>query len=340
MARFASAYADDETKVYALYFPQFHPDEINNRLWKDNFTDWDNLLEAPRINRLGGKLPHPTELGYYNLLDHETRRKQRELAVEFGVDGFIYHHYYFYHEGWGATLAGSVEKLLLEGDGEPDLPFAFNWAKESWETTWHGKFSKHGPHSSNSSSVLVEQITPTPSDPRVEEHYNGFLRRFFHHKNYIKVNGAPLLTVYGSESLSPASLALLDRLRELAMQDGFPAPGLHVPLLRRMVAHALYFHDSPRGRQKYLLSKQEVQDDVLRHFDALAFYPFNDAPPRQMTPPEACTQRGERVAASVRVLQRKRGGGGEGESRAVEGDEAASEVTEGAMLPSYLGVNR
>ena len=106
----------DETKIYALYFPQFHPDPVNDRLWGKNFTDWDNLRAAPKVNRMGNPLPHPTELGYYNLLDHNVRRKQRELAHEYGIDGFIYHHYYFYQPGEGATLASSVQKLLLDDD--------------------------------------------------------------------------------------------------------------------------------------------------------------------------------------------------------------------------------
>ena len=132
------------------------------------------------------------------------------------------------------------------------MPFAFNWAKESWTTTWQGKFSAkpltQGVY--GNPNMLMEQITPDPLDPRVTEHYNNFLRRFFHHKNYIKVNGAPLFSIYGVDAISPATRALIARLRELAMQDGFPSPGLHVPLIMKMSAHALYHDPGPQTAAK------------------------------------------------------------------------------------------
>ena len=108
-------------RILALYFPQFHPDPINDRLWGVNFTDWDSLRRAPKTNRLGYQIPRPTELGYYDLSDtaSDVRRKQGELAREYGIDAFAYHHYWFYDEEYpgpnletpfcGATMPSANE---------------------------------------------------------------------------------------------------------------------------------------------------------------------------------------------------------------------------------------
>ena len=178
-----------DTKIYAVYFPQFHRDKVNDQLWGEGFTEWDNVRSAPALNKENKTLALPSELGYYDLMDINVRRKQRELAKEYGIDGFIYHHYWFHHEGEGATLAGTLEQMLK--DGEPDLPFALNWAKENWVTTWNARFDREKKFKKKvfgKKDVLREQIMPDAKSKRVEEHYN-YLKQYFHHKNYIKVNG-------------------------------------------------------------------------------------------------------------------------------------------------------
>jgi len=113
-------------RILALVFPQFHRDAINDNLWGVGFTDWNNLKNAPLKNRLGLDIPQPTELGFYDLTDVEPRRKQGELAKQYGLDGFIYHHYWFYDEKHpGPNLHAPLEAMLK--DGHPDIPFAFNW---------------------------------------------------------------------------------------------------------------------------------------------------------------------------------------------------------------------
>ena len=86
--------ADDEEpnflpRVLAFVFPQFHRDALNDRLWGDGFSDWDNLRKAPTHNRLGYAIPRPTELGYYNLTDTEPRKQQGELAREYGIPAVV-----------------------------------------------------------------------------------------------------------------------------------------------------------------------------------------------------------------------------------------------------------
>ncbi len=88
-------------------------------------------------------LEPPLGFGYYDLMNYETRRQHAVLAKQYGINGFIYHHYFFYRPSDennydDSLLVLSKPMLQMLKDGEPDLPFAFNWAADSWTSTWHG----------------------------------------------------------------------------------------------------------------------------------------------------------------------------------------------------------
>ena len=111
---------------------------------------------------------------------------------------------------------------MLE-DGQPDIPFFFCYAATKWVDTWSGKAvvnatlpmkKNHG----NGNNVLQQQFFPDPEDPAVQAHYD-WLKQFFHHRNYIKVHGQPVLMLYQKK---PRAMPILKRFRELAVADGFP----------------------------------------------------------------------------------------------------------------------
>ena len=213
---------DDNTKIYVLHFPQFHEDPLNNELWGKGFSDWNSLNNSRRMNKLRRPLIHPHQsIGYYDQASFATRRKQGELAKEYKVDGFIYHHYWFYQTNRerNATLGRPIENMLE--DHEPNVSFAFNFAFESWKGTWQGPVK-------NRSASMPVQLCPEKTDQRINDHYQ-YLRKFFHHPNYIKIHGVPLFmflrSTWKNQSLC---LHVLDRLKELAVEDGFPRPGLYV----------------------------------------------------------------------------------------------------------------
>lgn len=204
-------------RILAFVFPQFHKDALNDRLWGENFTDWDNLLKAPLQNRLGYPIPRPSELGYYDYTQIQPRRKQGELALEYGIDGFVYHHYWFYDDAHpGPNLHLPLLEMLK--DGYPNIPFALHWCASKWVNTWNGQVMRSD-FVFREEGVLQKQYFPeNDEENKITEHYN-WLRQFFHHENYIKVDGKPLFMIYQKK---PGSFPVLKRLKELAIQDGFP----------------------------------------------------------------------------------------------------------------------
>jgi hypothetical protein len=279
------------SKLYAVYFPQFHRDKLNDKLWGEGFTDWDTLAASAGINSLQQSLARPfplRSLGYYDLTRKSARHFQAALAKSHGVDGFIYHHYYFYEPGLGASLHAPLEQLLI--DDQPDLPFALHWANLNWTVTWQGESA--GAHASELGRLLQQQYCPPVSDPAVKEHY-AFLRRFFRHRNYILVNGVPLFLLYRYDDVGCQQIVA--ELRRLAMADGFPSPGLHVTQKRKNVEHEIAQDwsraEQKRGIAKHDLSEEEVASVVsmtngaqLPMFDADFYYPGAHTMTAQVVP--------------------------------------------------------
>jgi hypothetical protein len=211
-------------RILVIYFPQYHRDPINDKNWGDNFTDWVSLRKSRRTNRAGYRIPRPLEdefangLGYYDLQDVRPRQRQGQLAQQYGVDGFIYHHYWFYDKSHpGPTLAKPLLNMLK--DGHPDRPFLLNWCATKWVNVWMGKaIFQTIPTNKNRAITLQEQFFE-PTVDEIREHYD-WLSQFFHHPNYIKMNDntQPVLMLY---SYDARAVPILQQLRKFAIEDGF-----------------------------------------------------------------------------------------------------------------------
>lgn len=186
-------------KTMAIYFPQFHEFEENNKFWGNGFTEWTLL------KKYQGEIKHPHfDLGYYDMLEYTTRKKQAIIAKKYGVSSFCYYHYWFKDK---KVMYKGVEKILE--DGEPDIPFIFCWANEPWTRNWDG----------SAQEILIPQEYGNQED--WIKHYE-YLSRFFKHPNYIKENNCPIFIVYRiSHVADNNALSMFALWREMALKDGF-----------------------------------------------------------------------------------------------------------------------
>ncbi len=192
--------AAKNVRLLAFHLPQFHPLPENDVLWGKGFTEWSNVTKARPLFR-GHYQPHlPTDLGFYDLRVPATRKAQADMAREHGIFGFCYYHYWFL----GRRLMHEPIDAILSS-GEPDFPFCFCWANESWTKKWDG-LDEH---------VLVRQEYSEEDDLR----HIRWLANAFRDRRYVRVNGKPLLAVYRALRL-PNPLRTTSIWREEARRLG------------------------------------------------------------------------------------------------------------------------
>ena len=193
-------------KVLAWYLPQFHPIPENDAWWGKGFTEWRNVTRAYPLFPGHVQPQLPADLGFYDLRLPEVRQHQADLARKYGIDGFVYHYYWFKGR---KVLETPLEEMLRSG--APDFPFCINWANENWTRRWDGLESEillHQEHSLASDVQFIRDVLPLLKDRR-----------------YITCDGRPMLIVYRPELLkNSAETAAV--WRDEALRAGLP--GLHL----------------------------------------------------------------------------------------------------------------
>lgn len=228
-------------RLLALYLPQFHPIPENDQWWGKGFTEWTNVGKAKPLFR-GHYQPHvPADLGYYDLRVPETRIAQAEMAKKYGIEGFMYWHYWF---GNGKRLLERPFNEVLKS-GEPDFPFALAWANETWKGFAHGLKNRN---------VLIEQLYPGDED--YIAHFNEVLPAF-KDKRYITVDGKPIFLIYKPHQLPDAS-HFINLWQRLAKENGLP--GIY------FIAH----HQSTK-EHNYKPEGESLQEMLSWGFDAVNF---------------------------------------------------------------------
>ena len=173
--------------ILAYYFPQFHSIPENDSVFGEGFNDWDLFkLKNNNEHLKSCKFPIdlPEGLGFYDPTLKDIRKKQGSLAKKYGVDGFIYYHYWLENH----PVMNKVVDNLIE-DNEPDIPFCLCFANDSWR---HCYSIKDKPISFHSDGSTYRQLYDKPSE------HAYYLHKIFKHKNYIKIDNKPILFIYRS----------------------------------------------------------------------------------------------------------------------------------------------
>ncbi len=170
-------------QIIAYYLPQYHPIKENNEWWGEGFTEWTNVGKAKPLFSSHYQPRVPADLGYYDLRIPEIREKQAALALEAGITGFCYWHYWF---GAGKRLLDLPFNEVLNS-GKPDFPFCLGWANESWKAkTWNSK-------DVSKDKLLIEQKYPGRED--IINHFHAILPALKDNR-YMKIEGKPIFVIY------------------------------------------------------------------------------------------------------------------------------------------------
>lgn len=194
----------NDTKVIAWYLPQFHQMEINNKFHGQGFTEWTNTSRAIPLF-VGHYQPHiPYDVGYYDLTNLESFKRQIYLAKHYGIYGFCIHYYWFS----GVKLMEKPLELLLKHK-ELDMPFCLDWATENWTALWDGR----------NKEVMLEQRLNDEDEQRFMEDILPYMMD----SRYIKIDGKPILVIYRINMFEKNKVKrLLCNFRMYAKSNGFP----------------------------------------------------------------------------------------------------------------------
>lgn len=192
-------------KILAYYLPAYHEIEENNQWYGKGFTEWDNTKKGRPLFKKHYQPRIPEE--YYDLNNIDVVKKQMSMAKKYGVDGFIYYHYWFDENG--KTVLQRPVEMMRRLKTEEKIEYCFCWANQSWKRTW-GEVNVE-------EELLIEQKYGTEKD--WNNHFD-YLFDFFVDDKYLKIDGKPVLFIYKPENI-PHYDMMVKKFSELAKQNGF-----------------------------------------------------------------------------------------------------------------------
>ncbi len=190
-----------DVKMLAFYLPQFHAFKENDEWWGKGFTEWTNtkVCEPRFTGHYQPRTPHK-DIGYYDLTNIETIKRQVELAKQHKIYGFCFYYYWFS----GKRLMEKPVDLLLE-NSQIDFPFCLCWANENWTRTWDGQ----------ATDVLISQDYSTAD----AEQFIVDLKKYIDDPRYIRINSKPVIVVYNPGQI-PNCKQTFNTWREVARKIG------------------------------------------------------------------------------------------------------------------------
>lgn len=166
-------------KIMALHLPAFHQIPENDEWWGEGFTEWDNVRGGIPYYRDHCQPVRPIDENYYDLSRPDDLLGQIRTAKKYGVDGFVFYHYWF---GDNRQIFEKPAEILRDEISE-DFCYCFCWANESWITTWHGM----------DPNTLIEQRYGGQDDWKSHIDY---LLTFFQDDRYCRIGDRPVLFIY------------------------------------------------------------------------------------------------------------------------------------------------
>lgn len=169
-------------KFYAYYFPNWHVDKRNEQWHGKGWTEWE-VIKCARARFEGHEQPLVPVWGYEDEADPKVMEKKIDVALKYGIDGFIFDTYYYDD---GPYRERCMDEGFLKAANNEKMEFAVMWCN-------HDAIYAHP------SPRLI--IAPTLKSGAVDEAAfiritDDFIKKYFCKPNYIRVNGKLLFIIY------------------------------------------------------------------------------------------------------------------------------------------------
>ena len=171
-------------KILSLYLPGYHKDKINDMAWGKGFTEWNNVKSGKPLYKNHYQPIVPLNENYYDLSDKRNIENQIDLANKYGVDGFIFYHYWFGNNKTALTKPAEI----LKKDIRKRIEYCFCWANHSWIKNWVA---------GNDEPIAKQEY----GDKNEWIKHIKYLIPFFKDDRYLKINKRPMLYIYNMSDI-------------------------------------------------------------------------------------------------------------------------------------------
>jgi len=188
MHKFVNEKSSGILKVFAYYYPGFFDDE-----YRASGTEW-NIVKSSKPRKKGHYQPRIPVVGYYDQCNPNSCREQIELAIKYGINGFMIC-YYWDFENSKPVMNQPLDNLM---EVIKDFDFEFNllWVlrlPHRYLPIENGKYGNYRNH-----PWFKKRIQSYRKDLRFEAEIN----RICAHPNYRKDQlGKPIFQVYSISEL-------------------------------------------------------------------------------------------------------------------------------------------
>jgi hypothetical protein len=201
--------------IGAYYFPNYHVDPRNEKLYGSGWTEWELMKRAvPRF--AGHQQPRIPAWGYEDEADPTVFARKIDAAADYGINNFIFD-WYWYNDG--AFLQRGLEEGYLKAANRHRLQFSIMWAIHNWIDIFPIKRSQANNPTLLYPGAVTEKTFDTMTDYLVE--------RYFSQPTYWKIDGCPYFSIYelfrfidGLGGIAAAKRAL-QRFRDKTRSAGF-----------------------------------------------------------------------------------------------------------------------
>ncbi len=223
--RVNETFTPDKMTVACYYFPNYHLDKRNAKVFEKNWSEWELVKKAvPRYP--GHYQPRIPLWGYTDEADPGQMAQKIDAAADNGIDVFIFD-WYYYNDG--LFLENGIEKGFLKAPNNNKLKFAIMWANCDWLNIHP---CKAAPDKKVIAPLLFQgQITQETWN----EMTDYIIKKYFKNPSYWKIEGAPYFSIYDFNKLLEsfgnidATKAGLKHFREKTREAGFS--DLHLNLV-------------------------------------------------------------------------------------------------------------
>ena len=213
---------NSEYYVAAYIWPSCHHDErFGDMLWPEGTGEWEVIKKGnPRFE--GHYQPRLPLWGYEMDNDPKVVEKWIDLAVEHGVNVFVYD-WYWYDEG--PFLESALNDGFLKAKNNSKMQFYIMWANHDVRSNYWNVHKYE-----DDTSVLWNAVIDENNFKIIVDRV---INQYFKQPNYFKIDGKPVFSIFSIDKLMESfggdakrTREALDYFREEVKKAGFP--DLHI----------------------------------------------------------------------------------------------------------------